>query len=240
VSEAAAESWTRWQSSAKFSGVMINGPVGNLSPGGLQGAGFEKDLAISRIRVKAAKLPNVRKAKAARSVAIEMPSEGIARGSGIQRAQKDSPDRGDKPAETDFYLWHAEAIVGAWCDAFAAWQRGFSTQLSYPMGAVCSATLPPSPNVPIPLAGGRSPGDAGMGARALASRMIANYGAHPKHPELTKAVFDSVAGALAQTFTAWKAGTMITQVVGVGGVAPSPPLPPGPVAGAIGNGGTLV
>ncbi|HLF06111.1 MAG TPA: hypothetical protein VI893_02860, partial [Thermoplasmata archaeon] len=70
--------------------------------------------------------------------------------------------------------------------------------------------------------------------------MKANYGAHPKHPELTKAVFDSFAGALAQTFTAWKAGTMITQLVGVGGVAPSPPLPPGPVAGAIGSGGTLV
>jgi hypothetical protein len=240
VSEAVAEGWSRWQSAAKLTGVMIDGPVGNLAPGGLQGAGFEKSLLMMRIRSKAAALENVKKARAAPAKDAKMPGSQIADGRAIAKAREDSPDRGSKPAELDFFLWHAEAIIGACCDSFAAWQRGYSAQLSFPAGAACAATLPPVPNVPAPLGSGRSPGEAALNPRALASRMMADYGARRKHPALTKAVFESFADAFSKSFATWKSATLITQVIGVGGIAPSPPLPPGPVSGAAGNGGSLV
>jgi hypothetical protein len=239
VSEALAEGWGRWQGSAKASGVTINGPVGNLVPGSLRGSGFESRLVLLRLREEAAGLENVARARAAPAVEVKMPGAGAAKGAAVEGARGDAPDRGSKPGDLELFRRHAEAIAESCCSAFDAWARGYSAQLSYPAGAACAATLPPTPNVPLPLGGGRSSGEAGMRAGPLANGMMRAYGRYPKHPELTRAVFESFAEAFAGAFQNWKSATMLTQVVGAGGVAPSPPLPPGPVAGATGNGGSL-
>ena len=135
------------------------------------------------------------------------------------------------------FIKHAMSVANAIGTAFTAWQTGYSVTLTFPGGMVCSVTMPPSPNIPVPVAAGASIGDPLMTKGSLYGLMMANHGLPGNH---TSELFDSIAGAFSTVFMQWKATTMITNVIGAGGVAPPPPSPPGPVAMAIGNGGKLV
>jgi hypothetical protein len=135
------------------------------------------------------------------------------------------------------YIQHALSVANAIGTAFTAWQTGYTVNLMFPGGMVCSVTMPPSPNIPVPVVAGTSIGDPMMTKGSLYGLMLANHGLPGNH---TKELFDSIAGAFSMLFTQWKASTMISNVIGAGGVAPPPPSPPGPVAMAIGNGGKLI
>ena len=135
------------------------------------------------------------------------------------------------------YIRHATSVANAIGTAFTAWQTGYSVNLMFPGGMVCSVTMPPSPNIPLPVVAGVSVGDMMMTKASLFGLMVANHGVLGNH---TKELFDSIATAFSTLFMQWKATTMITNIMGAGGVAPPPPSPPGPVVMAIGNGGKLV
>jgi hypothetical protein len=135
------------------------------------------------------------------------------------------------------YVKYANAVANAIGTAWTTWELGYSNlAIPFPGGMACSSTMPPSPNTPVPLASGVSPGDSMMQADTLKGAMIGNLGGPGEHSE---ALFDCIAQAFAQTFMTWKGTSMITQIMGSGGVAPPPPAPPGPVAGAVGSGGSL-
>ncbi len=134
------------------------------------------------------------------------------------------------------FIQYARSITFAIGTAFETWRMGYLVTLPFPGGAVCSVTMPPSPNVPVPIAAGASPGDAMMSAGALKGLMIANHGMLGNH---ALDIFDAMAQAFSMLFLQWKGTTMITNVMGAGGVAPPPPAPPAPVVAAVGNGGML-
>lgn len=134
------------------------------------------------------------------------------------------------------FIKYVKSITMAIGNAFQAWQSGYMVTLTFPGGAVCSCTMPPSPNIPVPVAAGASAGDAMMTAATLKGLMMANHGMPGNH---TLDIFDAISQAMATLFTTWKASTMITNVIGAGGVAPPPPAPPAPVVMAVGNGGML-
>jgi hypothetical protein len=136
------------------------------------------------------------------------------------------------------YLQHAQAVVSAIGEAWMEWATGYSNPaLPFPGGMVASATMVPSPNVPMPIATGASAGDALLQPAPLKASMLTQYGPPGQH---TDALFDAFSQAFCQVFQVWKGTSMISNVVGSGGVAPPPPSPPGPVAGAIGAGGAIV
>jgi len=136
------------------------------------------------------------------------------------------------------FIQHAKAITTAIGTAVSAWQTSFMANLTFPGGAVCSVTMVPSPNIPVPVAAGTSPaGDAMIQAGTLKGLMLANHGKPGNH---TLDIFDAFAQAFCTVFTQWKAATMINGIMGAGGVAPPPPSPPGPVAMAIGSMGAVV
>lgn len=230
VCDAVAQAWERWQTTAMFTGVAINAAVGVAPPGSLQGTGMEKESLLMPLRARFASAENVLKAKGARKREVSAPSG----------APGSIPPRTRMSGEFEFMQAHCEAVCDAVAQAWAAWQKGYTVTLTYPSGAACSTTMPPSPNVPVPLAAGSSPGDAMMGEAMLRTTMLAFYGSGERHPGITAAFMDAVASAVSHTFETWKASTMITNVIGTGGAAPVPPLPPGPVAGAVGTGGRLV
>lgn len=191
-SEGIGKAFSQWQSSAKFVGVLINGPVGMSLPGGLVGAPTMAGPAIMGMCNIGGKQPE--------------------------------------------FIKYVKSITHAIGTAFTAWQTGYMVTLSFPGGAVCSVTMVPSPNIPVPIAAGSSPGDLMMSPAMLKGLMLANHGKPGNH---TLDLFDAFAQAFSTAFTQWKATTMISNVLGAGGVAPPPPAPPGPVAVAVGNGGAL-
>lgn len=130
------------------------------------------------------------------------------------------------PGSYHRYAW---AVTEALSRAFATWARGY-THATIPFPTLI-APMVPQPNVPIPVAAGRSGGEALMTAGALGRSMASVLGGG-NH---SGALFRSIAGALASTFTSWTSSTQIVLVLGSGGV-------PGPtgVIGGIGVGGKLV
>lgn len=191
-SEAIGNAFAQFQSSAKFAGVLINGPVGTAFPGTLVAPPVMSGPAIfSRVNLA-----------------------------------------GRQP----MFIQYARSITFAIGTAFETWRSGYLVTLLFPGGSLCSVTMPPSPNVPVPVAAGASPGDALMTPQALKGMMVANHGILGNH---ALEIFDAMAQAFALLFQQWKAATLITNVIGSGGVAPPPPAPPAPVVAAIGNGGTL-
>jgi hypothetical protein len=229
VCDAISACWQNWQNSATFQGVLINGPVGLGMPGCLVGTGMEKDMILMQLMPSIQSAQNTREAQKAKkeSLSLKEPVEGI-------------PSSTRLSSDFDFLKKHYEAIASALASAWEIWQSGYQVTLSYPAGAACSLTLPPTPNLPVPLAAGFSPADVIMIKPLLKLQMDCNYTSAERHPQITDAIFTSIASAFDQAFTLWKAQTQITNVMGAGGVAPAPPLPPGPVAGAVGTGGKLV
>lgn len=191
-STAIGNAFSQFQSSAKFVGVLINGPVGTAFPGTLMAPPvMSGPMIFAQVNVA-----------------------------------------GKQPT----FIQYARSITFAIGTAFEAWRVGYMVTLPFPGGAVCSVTMPPSPNVPVPIAAGSSPGDAMMSAAALKGMMVANHGMLGNH---ALDIFDAMAQAFSMLFLQWKGTTMIANVMGAGGAAPPPPAPPAPVVAAIGNGGML-
>jgi len=139
------------------------------------------------------------------------------------------------------YKDYVDAIVKAIAQAWSAWEKGYTVPaIPFPGGAVCSVTMPPSPNTPIPVIVGMSPGDALMIPVTLKATMIGFISGKGKIDQLSEALFDAFANAFNTIFTTWKTSSMISNIMGSGGVAPPPPSPPGPVAGAMGMNGKII
>ena len=191
VAAAVCGAWGNWQSSVKFVGVIINGPIGILPPGGMIGGGMmATPMILSQFNQKTAN-----------------------------------------------YTLYGSAVAFAIGQAWTVWELGYTNPaIPFPGGAAASATMPPSPNTPVPIASGISPGEAMMQATALKGLMMSQVAPPGIHDD---ALFDSIAQAFEQVFLIWKGSSMISQILGAGGVAPPPPAPPGPVAGAVGSGGSL-
>lgn len=192
VCDGIGQAFGNFQSSAKFVGVLINGPVGMALPGSMVAALTMMGPALfGRVKM-----------------------------------------HGKQPS----FIQYVRSITFAIGTAFTAWHTGYSCVLSYPSGAACVATMVPSPNIPLPVAAGFSPGDALMTPAVLKGLMLANHGVPGNH---TLQIFDAIANAFCMQFMQWKGTTMIQNVTGMGGVAPVPPLPPAPVVMATGLGGML-
>lgn len=136
-----------------------------------------------------------------------------------------------------YFSRYLDSILDVFGAAFGEWQANLSVTLPFPAGAVCSGSLLPCANVPLPLASAPSTADVSMTAVSLKSRMVSAHGPGGMHAE---AIFSAFAMSCESTFTQWKAATTISGVMGAGGVAPVFPAPPGPVVGAIAGGGVLV
>ncbi|NOZ02303.1 MAG: hypothetical protein GXP54_10500 [Deltaproteobacteria bacterium] len=190
--DAIGKGMSQWQAGAKFTGVLINGPVGMAIPGSLVAPPFMSGPMLFSMVDMAGRQPT--------------------------------------------FIQYARSITFAIGMAFQVWQSGYMVMMTFPGGAVCSVTMPPSPNIPLPLAAGFSPGDAMMSAASLKGLMLANHGLPGNH---AMDIFDAFAQAFATLFMTWKGSTMITAVIGAGGVAPPPPAPPAPVVMATGNMGSL-
>jgi hypothetical protein len=228
--DAISQAWQNWQNSAQFAGILINGPVGQGMPGCLIGFGMDKDLILMPLSAKMNAASNVMEAKGAPQDNVKAPGTP---GKGMPSSTRTSSD-------FDFLKKHCEAVVSALAFAWKTWQTGYMVTIPFPTGAVCSTTMPPSPNTPVPVMTGMSPGDIQMNEQMLKLQMLGNYTSPEMHPKITDAFFSCMSSAIAQAFIQWKAQTQITNVMGTGGVAPPPPAPPGPVAGAMGTGGKLV
>jgi hypothetical protein len=192
--------WGNWQNSAMINNVIINGPIGVLPPGGLNGMNM---MSADMIKMN-----------------IDLFS-----GKNTEQIYKD----------------YVDAIVKAIAQAWSVWEKGYShPSIPFPGGAVCSTTMPPSPNAPMPVISGMSPGDALMVPATMKATMIGLISGKGTIDQHTDALFDAFANTFNTVFTTWKASSMIMNIMGSGGVAPPPPSPPGPVAGAIGSMGKIV
>ena len=146
-------------------------------------------------------------------------------------------DRKGKPRE---YVECVKVVAKAVENGMRPWQRGYIYEnIPFPRGASCTYTMPPSENIPVSLASGRSAGDKEMTEEALYSFMI--YRA-PADSQIMREVFKAAAIAISRCFAKWKRGCSISGILASGGIAPQPaPMGtgPGPVRGARGNGGSL-
>ena len=165
------------------------------------------------------------------AIGILPPGGLVGGGAMIGPAIRARMDLGSASAWYHRYAWAISSTVG---DAFTAWSTGFThPAVPFPGGAAIvmpMVPMPPSPNVPVPLAAGASPGDALMSPSALSWGMAARFGAGQHSGEL----FGSLGRAIGAEFVAWKASTMIAGCMGAGGVGS-----PAGVVGALGSGGRL-
>jgi hypothetical protein len=191
---------------------------------------MDKDMILMPLTAKMSGAGNVIEAKKAKKESATAPE-----GTGA-----DVPSSVRTSSDFDFLKHHFEAVAESLGTSWALWQRSYMVTLPFPTGAVCSATMPPSPNTPVPVSAGLSAGDIAMSEPMLKVQMRGMYKSPERHPKMTDAFLGAMASAIALSFTQWKSSTQITNVMGAGGVAPAPPLPPGPVAGAMGSGGKLV
>lgn len=138
-------------------------------------------------------------------------------------------DRMDLKDQTQAYKDFSKAIATAAANGLNAWCDGFSNPaLPFP-AAMIVGPLPPTPNVPLPLSAGMSPGDAMMVAPTLSKTMAGLYGRGAHSTQ----IFEAFAKALADLFTQWKAQTQITNILAKGGAGM-------PAAGATASGGSLL
>lgn len=200
VSRGICLSWNISALSIKFAGVIINGPVGMLPPGGMIAAAPMMPMAMA----------------------------GLALPLGVGNPAKEFMQM------VSGYKY-AKSIFTAIAQGFNGWVTGYTNPaIPFPGGAAAVGTMPPSPNVPLPLASGSSPGEAALMPSALSGAMLGVHGSPGLH---TLPLFDSFAKAFNTFFTLWKATNIMTNIIGAGGVAPPTG---GPVAGAIGVGGMVI
>lgn len=142
------------------------------------------------------------------------------------------------PMSTPMEIKYSTAIANA---VGTGWQMWHSTLLGTVMFSPDFAVFPgpfhpPTPNIPMPIITLSSPGESMLSPSALGGAMMANLG-DPKALH-AKELFDSVAGAFDTAFLAFKAATLLNNVMGMGPIptfAP-PVVPVGPVMGGFGIG----
>lgn len=129
------------------------------------------------------------------------------------------------PKSTPQEIKYSKAIANAVGMLWQPWQSGLMGTLMYPAFTACPAPMPPTPNVPMPVAMFPSAGEAGLSPMNMKGLMEANLA----DPEALHAsdLFDAVSNAFATIFQAFKTTTMIQNVLGTG----SPAVPGGPVVG---------
>lgn len=200
VSRGICLGWNMTSLSIKFVGVLINGPIGMLTPGSMIAAMPMNPMAMA----------------------------GLAMPYGVSNPAKEVMNIASG------YKF-AKSIFTAIAQGFNTWVMGYTNSaIPFPGGAVAVGTMPPSPNVPVPLASGMSPGEAGLSSAALSGSMLGVHGPPGLH---ALAIFDAFAKAFNTFFTLWKSTNLISNIIGVGGVAPPTG---GPVVGAVGNGGMVL
>lgn len=134
------------------------------------------------------------------------------------------------PKATPQELKYSKAIAQAVGTAWQTWQVGFLATLQCAPHAVFPGPMgPPTPTVPMPVATGSSPGEAGLSDSALKGMMVANLG-DPQalhHQEL----FDAIAKAVKSCFDTWKTSTQMSNIMALGPIPTfAPPFVPcGPV-----------
>lgn len=147
----------------------------------------------------------------------------------------------DKVNRSQAELKFVKAIADALEHGMRLWQRGYRHKnIPFPQGASCSYTMPPSNNVPVTVASGKSSGDKAMAEDSLYNYML--YRA-PKDEENVLTVLRGTAKGISTCFNKWKSSCSIVGILASGGIAPQPaPMGtgPGPVRGAKGNGGKLI
>jgi len=142
------------------------------------------------------------------------------------------------PKGTPQELKYTSAIANAFGTAWLSWQSSIMVPGLpwYPaFAAFPGPVAPPMPNIPSPLIALVSV-DASLSPGALSGLMMANLG-DPAALH-AKDLFDAIAGAFNRVFLLFKAGTMVTNVLGTGPIptfAP-PVVPVGPVVGGVGTG----
>lgn len=132
------------------------------------------------------------------------------------------------PQEMKYSKAIAQAIGTAW----QTWQVGFLATLQCAPHAVFPGPMgPPTPIIPMPIASGSSPGEAGLSDAALKGMMMANLG----DPTALHAdqLFDAIAKAFKTCFDTWKASSMMSNIMAMGPIPTfAPPFVPcGPVVG---------
>ncbi len=147
----------------------------------------------------------------------------------------------DRKGKSQEEIYCAKAVADALENGMRLWQRGYShANIPFPQGASCAYTMPPSKNVPVTVASGRSSGDRAMAEGALYNFML--YRAPGKSKE-DLIVLRASAKGISVCFEKWKGSCSIAGILASGGIAPQPaPMGtgPGPVRGAKGDGGKLI
>lgn len=143
------------------------------------------------------------------------------------------------PKNTPSLMKYSKAVCQAVGTSFQAWHMGFMGKVQcVPTFAVMAGPIhPPTPNIPMTIdMVGKSPAEAMMKKDALKGLMILNLGDPTAlhHMEL----FDSIADAIDQAFTQFKASTMVNNIMSFGPIPTfAPPfVPVGPVVMGVGNG----
>jgi hypothetical protein len=147
----------------------------------------------------------------------------------------------ERKGKTQEEIYCVKAVADALENGMRLWQRGYAqTNIPFPQGASCAYTMPPSNNVPVVVASGRSSGDRAMTEEVLYNFML--YRAPGKNKEVLIVLRASAKG-ISVCFERWKDSCSIVGILASGGIAPQPaPMGtgPGPVRGAKGNGGKLI
>jgi hypothetical protein len=142
------------------------------------------------------------------------------------------------PMKTKQEQKYSKAIAKAVGDAWDKWAKNLKVPGLpwYPAFAAFPGPMaPPTPNIPVPLLLLQSSGEAEMSAKKLEDAMKSNL----KDPKANhaKTLFNSLATGINTAFIAWKAQTMVTNVLGMGPIPSfAPPVAPvGPVVNGMGN-----
>lgn len=172
----------KWMKMTSIAGMLINGPVGQILPGGVAGPPLMPFILASA------------------------------------------------PMTTPQEIKYSQAIATTVSQQWQLWQTALMGTLMYPAFAAFPGPMaPPTPNVPVPLITLTSAGEAGLSPGALKGLMTANFA----DPGAQHAVdlFDAVAQAVNTCFQAFKAATLVQNVLGTGPIPTfAPPfVPVGPV-----------
>ncbi len=130
------------------------------------------------------------------------------------------------PQKTDLEREYSNAIAEAVSNGWFNWQQGLSGTLDYPTFVAAPMPLaPPTSNTPVPLMTLVSTGEnalSPLGLKIAMARAMKKDGQHAAN------LFDAVAQSFYTHFQAFKASTLVSNVMGTGPVA----IPPvGPVTG---------
>lgn len=134
------------------------------------------------------------------------------------------------PLDTPQKLRFSNAIGQAFDMGWSVWSMGLMGTLMYPAFAAFPGPMaPPTPNVPMPLIAFASPGEAMLSPSTLSAQMMGLLG--DPTAAFAKELFDAISQGWSPVFMAWRASTMVQNVLGMGPIPTFVPpfVPVGPV-----------